>query len=83
MQFSALTFLAFVVTGVIAAPTADEIFGRANCNDIIPACNGGSISGQTDCRCSGQDAPCDVWHCPGPAPNVAVCGQYNTGCVRI
>tara|TARA_R110002060_G_scaffold38643_9_gene49932 strand:- start:935 stop:1273 length:339 start_codon:yes stop_codon:yes gene_type:complete len=35
MQFSAVTFIAFVVTGVVAAPAADEIFARANCNDIV------------------------------------------------
>ncbi|KAG4419860.1 hypothetical protein IFR04_006992 [Cadophora malorum] len=35
MQFSAVTFIAFVVTGVVAAPAADEIFCRANCNDIL------------------------------------------------
>ncbi|KAK3680652.1 hypothetical protein B0T22DRAFT_485879 [Podospora appendiculata] len=56
---------------------------RANCRQILPACYGGHVIGQTNCRCPGQVERCDVWTCPGGSPNTMVCGQSGTGCVWI
>ncbi|KZL79723.1 signal peptide-containing protein [Colletotrichum incanum] len=86
MQFFAIPILALLATGTLALPNdldARAIEARVNCNQILPACNGGSVVGQTNCRCSGQVERCDLWSCPGSAPNVMVCGQRGTGCVWI
>ncbi|KAK2074880.1 hypothetical protein P8C59_009051 [Phyllachora maydis] len=86
MQFSAIPILALLATSVFAMPSqpkAGVLEARVDCNDILPACSGGSVVGQTNCRCSGQAETCDLWHCPGGAPNVMVCGQRGTGCVWI
>ncbi|CAI4215801.1 unnamed protein product [Parascedosporium putredinis] len=60
-----------------------NLVARADCGHILPACNGGRVVGQTNCRCSGQKETCDLWTCPGGAPNTMVCGQAGTGCVWI
>lgn len=84
MQFSTLSLLAFFAAGAFAAPSvvapadidADvldargALEARANCNQILPACFGGRVQGQTNCRCKGQKETCDLWTCPGGAPNV-------------
>ena len=63
MQFFALPLLAVLVTGAFASPVKLE--ARDTCDNILPACFGGSIFGQVACACSGQVAPCDGWYCPG------------------
>ncbi|KAM3072611.1 hypothetical protein ACMFMF_006951 [Clarireedia jacksonii] len=97
MQFLSIPIIALLATSVIAMPNtfeardaeAGQLEARANCGQILPACNGGSVVGQTNCRCNGQKETCDLWHCPGGAPNVnsfhvqMVCGQAGTGCVWI
>lgn len=68
MQFFTISSLAFLAAGALAMPAdpkTNPLEARADCGQILPACNGGSISGQTDCRCPGQIASCDVWNCPG------------------
>ncbi|PQE26735.1 signal peptide-containing protein [Rutstroemia sp. NJR-2017a BVV2] len=66
-----------------------QLEARVNCGQILPACNGGSVVGQTNCRCQGQVERCDLWSCPGGSPNVnffhvqMVCGQEGSGCVWI
>jgi len=73
MQFLNFSFLAVFVAGVLATPAeydTRDLETRADCSRILPACNGGKISGQTNCRCRGQKETCDVWNCPGGAPNV-------------
>ncbi|THV44553.1 hypothetical protein BGAL_0618g00020 [Botrytis galanthina] len=90
MQFFVPLF-ALLATSVLAIPNtfetrdaeAGQLEARVNCGQILPACNGGNVVGQTNCRCSGQKETCDLWHCPGGAPNVMVCGQAGTGCVWI
>ncbi|KAK1957314.1 hypothetical protein LZ32DRAFT_610562 [Colletotrichum eremochloae] len=85
MQFFAIPVLALFAAGTLALPndleTRSTIEARVNCNQILPACNGGHVVGQTNCRCSGQVERCDVWTCPGDS--VMVCGQRGTGCVWI
>ncbi|KAH8777328.1 hypothetical protein F5883DRAFT_695646 [Diaporthe sp. PMI_573] len=84
MQFFTISFLTFLATGALAMPTdpqTNPLEARADCGQILPACNGGTISGQTDCRCPGQVSSCDVWNCPGD--DVMVCGQDGSGCVWI
>ncbi|KAI0168088.1 hypothetical protein BJ166DRAFT_521428 [Pestalotiopsis sp. NC0098] len=87
MKFFAIQAIALLATGVLSVPTEGEphnIEARVNCGQILPACNGGHVTGQTNCRCSGQKETCDVWSCPGTGPNtVMVCGQAGTGCVWI
>ncbi|KAK0117699.1 hypothetical protein ONS95_012028 [Cadophora gregata] len=89
MKFiTTIEVFALLAAGVLAMPNALEsrdlvIEARADCTRILPACNGGSIKGQTDCRCPGQKETCDLWLCPGGGPNVMVCGQASTGCVWI
>ncbi|KAK1834595.1 hypothetical protein QBC39DRAFT_397241 [Podospora conica] len=95
MQFSTLSLVAFFAAGAFAAPSAGAsvdadaieargtLEARVNCGQILPACHGGSVRGQTNCRCKGQKETCDLWTCPGGAPNVMVCGQAGTGCVWI
>ncbi|KAK0652572.1 hypothetical protein B0T16DRAFT_454930 [Cercophora newfieldiana] len=86
MQFSTLSAIAFLAIGAMAAPAEVEsrnIEARVNCGQILPACFGGRVVGQTNCRCSGQKETCDLWSCPGGSPNVMVCGQAGTGCVWI
>ncbi|KAK5659050.1 hypothetical protein OQA88_1137 [Cercophora sp. LCS_1] len=87
MQFSTLPVLALFAIGALAMPSNVEVIksleARADCGFILPACNGGRVVGQTNCRCPGQKATCDLWSCPGGAPNVMVCGQQGTGCVWI
>ena len=68
MQFFAIPLFALLTAGALAVPHVLET--RADCGSILPACAGGSIVGQTDCRCSGQAPTCDLWVCPGDAPNV-------------
>lgn len=76
MQFFSIQVLALLATAVVAMPSSPEaraleqLEQRADCGQVLPACNGGTVSGQTDCRCKGQNAPCDLWTCPGGAPNV-------------
>lgn len=68
MQFTIISFLTLAATGALAMPAepkTNPLEARVDCGQILPACNGGSISGQTDCRCSGQISKCDVWNCPG------------------
>jgi len=78
MQFSTLPLLALFALGAMAAPADDlsaieardgTIEARVNCNQILPACNGGHVVGQTNCRCKGQHERCDLWTCPGSGPN--------------
>ncbi|KAH8894337.1 hypothetical protein GQ53DRAFT_780361 [Thozetella sp. PMI_491] len=86
MQFFAVPILALLATGAIAMPSdleTRELQARVNCREILPACAGGHISGQTNCRCPGQRETCDLWTCPGAPPNVMVCGQAGSGCVWI
>lgn len=68
MQFFTISSLAVLAAGALAMPAdpkTNPLEARADCGQILPACNGGSISGQTDCRCPGQISSCDVWNCPG------------------
>ncbi|KEZ46401.1 hypothetical protein SAPIO_CDS0719 [Scedosporium apiospermum] len=91
MQFTIVQTIALFCVGAIAMPGNAQVGGlearnievRADCSHILPACNGGKIVGQTNCRCKGQKETCDLWTCPGPAPNTMVCGQAGTGCVWI
>ncbi|QSZ33206.1 hypothetical protein DSL72_002792 [Monilinia vaccinii-corymbosi] len=92
MKFLAIPVFTLLATGVLAIPsnpeapeldTRAELEARANCKNILPACNGGHVTGHTNCRCKGQKETCDLWSCPGGAPNVMVCGQAGTGCVWI
>ncbi|CAD6448845.1 1fb9f75a-592e-4197-aa15-89d85e07b508 [Sclerotinia trifoliorum] len=87
MQFFTLPIITLLFTSVLAVPTdleSRDLESRANCYKILPACQGGSVSGQTDCRCKGQVGACDVMVCPGSGSNtVMVCGQSGTGCVWI
>ena len=77
MQFF-VPFFALLATSALAMPNtfetrdveAGQLEARANCGQILPACNGGNVVGQTNCRCKGQKETCDLWHCPGDAPNV-------------
>lgn len=71
MQFFAIPALALLATGVLAMP--NEFQPRADCSRILPACNGGKVVGQTNCRCPGQKETCDLWTCPGEAPNAVSC----------
>ena len=68
MQSFILPLFALLATSIVAMP--HELNARADCDVILPACNGGSVVGQTDCRCSGQHPTCDLWTCPGGGPNV-------------
>ncbi|RYP52239.1 hypothetical protein DL768_002558 [Monosporascus sp. mg162] len=91
MQFTIVQAIALFVAGAIAMPSnmeagdlnADNIEARVKCRQRLPACAGGHIVGQTNCRCRYQREICDLWTCPGPSPNVMVCGQASTGCVWI
>ncbi|PQE09623.1 signal peptide-containing protein [Rutstroemia sp. NJR-2017a WRK4] len=91
MQFLSIPVFALLATSVLAMPNsfeareaeAGQLVARVNCGQILPACNGGHVVGQTDCRCHGQVERCDLWTCPGGAPNVMVCGQNGSGCVWI
>ncbi|RYP74142.1 hypothetical protein DL771_003200 [Monosporascus sp. 5C6A] len=91
MQFAIVQTIVLFAAGAIAMPSnmeagdleARNIEARVDCGRILPACNGGRVVGQTNCRCPGQAETCDLWHCPGGAPNVMVCGQRSTGCVWI
>jgi len=80
MQFSTLPILALFAMGALAAPAANtnvvedavearSLEPRVNCGQILPACFGGRVVGQTNCRCKGQKETCDLWTCPGGAPN--------------
>lgn len=80
MQFSTLPILALFAIGAFAAPStapaanvedieARSLDARADCSRILPACFGGKVVGQTNCRCRGQKETCDLWTCPGGAPN--------------
>ncbi|EGO60029.1 hypothetical protein NEUTE1DRAFT_61970 [Neurospora tetrasperma FGSC 2508] len=89
--FTTIQALALLATGALAMPNnieaadlaARTLEARVNCNQILPACNGGHVVGQTNCRCKGQKETCDLWTCPGGSPNVMVCGQAGTGCVWV
>ncbi|KAL5356611.1 hypothetical protein BJX96DRAFT_143084 [Aspergillus floccosus] len=81
MRLFTVSILALLATGALAMP--DMLEARADCKQIHPACNGGRVVGQTNCRCPGQKERCDLWSCPGGSPNVMVCGQAGTGCVWI
>ncbi|KAJ0103945.1 signal peptide-containing protein [Diaporthe amygdali] len=87
MQFFTIPVLALFAAGTLAMPnnleSSHSLEARVDCGQILPACNGGSVVGQTNCRCSGQAETCDLWSCPGSSPNVMVCGQRGTGCVWI
>ncbi|KAI9049701.1 hypothetical protein LZ554_005855 [Drepanopeziza brunnea f. sp. 'monogermtubi'] len=86
MQFFTLPVFALLATAALGMPAENEaraLEARADCSRILPACNGGHVVGQTNCRCSGQKEQCDLWTCPGGKPNVMVCGQSGTGCVWI
>lgn len=75
MQFSTIPVLAFLATGVLALPSNPEagvVQARADCSRILPACAGGRVAGQTNCRCSGQQGTCDLWTCPGTGANTVV-----------
>ena len=72
MQFFSIPVLAILATGALGMPTEPEahtLEARADCSTILPACNGGSVVGQTNCRCPGQAETCDLWSCPGGPPN--------------
>ncbi|PLW53946.1 hypothetical protein PCANC_03750 [Puccinia coronata f. sp. avenae] len=85
MQITAVSILAILATlsAAIASDAHHGLHARADCGNIVPACNGGSIHGQTDCRCRGQQERCDLWSCPGVSTGAMVCGQAGTGCVFI
>ncbi|KAH0428832.1 hypothetical protein CcaCcLH18_08819 [Colletotrichum camelliae] len=87
MQFFTIPVLAIFAAGAIAMPNGwvetRDLEARVDCSQILPACNGGKVVGQTNCRCSGQISACDLWTCPGGAPNAMVCGQEGSGCVWI
>ncbi|APA12744.1 hypothetical protein SS1G_08163 [Sclerotinia sclerotiorum 1980 UF-70] len=87
MQFFTLPIITLLFTSVLAIPTdleSRDLEARVNCKNILPACQGGTVSGQTNCRCSGQVGTCDVMNCPGGgSKTVMVCGQSGTGCVWI
>lgn len=74
MQFlNAIQLLSLFAAGTLATPADFEsrnLEARVDCSRILPACNGGHVTGQTDCRCKGQRGRCDVWQCPGSGPNV-------------
>jgi len=75
MQFRTLPFIALFVAGALASPTeyaTHDLEARADCSRILPACNGGHVTGQTNCRCRGQKETCDVWQCPGNGANTVV-----------
>ncbi|KAK7911772.1 hypothetical protein PG985_014253 [Apiospora marii] len=87
MQFTTVSVIAFLAAGALAMPNqpAGEQAIKARCEANLPACNGGHVVGQTNCRCQGQVETCDLWSCPGGGnPNTAmVCGQQGSGCVWI
>ncbi|KAF7531579.1 hypothetical protein G7054_g8740 [Neopestalotiopsis clavispora] len=87
MKFFAIPTIALLATSALAAPTdgaSHNIEARDQCDTILPACFGGSVVGQTNCRCPGQKETCDLWSCPGTGANTAmVCGQAGTGCIFI
>ncbi|PKS11741.1 hypothetical protein jhhlp_001729 [Lomentospora prolificans] len=92
MQFTIVQAITLFAASAIAMPSnaqagsveARSIEARADCSRILPACNGGRVVGQTNCRCPGQKETCDLWSCPGSGENtVMVCGQAGTGCVWI
>ncbi|KAF4877686.1 hypothetical protein CGCSCA1_v003284 [Colletotrichum siamense] len=87
MQFFTIPVLAIFAASAIAMPNGwvetRDLEARVDCGQILPACNGGKVVGQTNCRCSGQISACDLWTCPGGAPNAMVCGQEGSGCVWI
>ncbi|GES64196.1 signal peptide-containing protein [Aspergillus terreus] len=85
MRSFTVSILALLATSAVAMPEASPnmLEARVDCKQIHPACNGGRVVGQTNCRCSGQRERCDLWSCPGGPPNVMVCGQAGTGCVWI
>jgi len=78
MQFSTLPMLALFAIGALAAPSPAPVQAsleaRVDCSVILPACFGGSVVGQTNCRCSGQKETCDLWSCPGEFNNVVSAG---------
>ena len=49
----------------------------------MPACNGGQVKGQTNCRCKGQKETCDLWTCPGGAPNVVSPSSPILRCIAL
>ncbi|KAH9464918.1 hypothetical protein MJO29_001409 [Puccinia striiformis f. sp. tritici] len=86
MQFINLSIFAILAAFSAATPTANSVHQlerRQNCGNILPACFGGSVVGQTNCRCPGQVERCDLWTCPGPSTGSMVCGQQGSGCVFI
>lgn len=74
MKFIAIEFFALLASIAMAAPSPLE--RRQNCGQIEPACFGGSVVGQTNCRCPGQVETCDLWTCPGGLPNVVSLIHY-------
>ncbi|PLW39467.1 hypothetical protein PCASD_07994 [Puccinia coronata f. sp. avenae] len=79
MQMTVVYILAILGTLSITIPVTQAV----NCNNIVPACNGGSISGKTSCPCRGQTGPCDLWTCPGNNAKAMACGQLETGCAFL
>lgn len=75
MQFTTVSAIAFLAAGALAMPNAaaGEQNIQARCEANLPACSGGHVVGQTNCRCQGQVETCDLWTCPGGGnPNTAV-----------
>lgn len=66
MQFTTVSAI-FFAAGALAVPNplAGENTLQARCSANLPACSGGSVVGQTNCRCDGQIPTCDLWSCPG------------------
>ncbi|OAV97261.1 hypothetical protein PTTG_07625 [Puccinia triticina 1-1 BBBD Race 1] len=87
MKITTLSIFAMLNAFSAATPAADflqHLDRRAvNCGSIVPACFGGTIVGQTDCRCKGQVERCDLWTCPDASTKTMVCGQNRSGCVYI
>ncbi|KAL8404696.1 hypothetical protein RB594_009527 [Gaeumannomyces avenae] len=82
MQLSTVLSIATAVALVAAGPLDKWV----NCKNIVPACNGGSIIGRTNCLCDGQKSVdkdvkgvCDKWTCPDDS-RFLVCGGERTGC---
>lgn len=77
MQFFTIPVVAILATVAMAMPSPSEnldveargLETRQNCGFIVPACNGGRVVAQTNCRCQGQVERCDLWSCPGGPPN--------------
>ncbi|KAF7946779.1 hypothetical protein EAE96_009762 [Botrytis aclada] len=95
MQFSTITLplLALFLTNTLAMPSSPntnslasrgDCYSSCTCSNIVGACQGAKVVGQTKCRCDGQRGTCDVVMCPEYSlKQVLVCGQEGSGCVWV